>query len=189
MSTATRTVNGVELPVPGTWVVDISHSNLEFSVKHLMVGKTRGRFSAWSGTITIAEEPTESSVEVSIEAASIDTRDQRRDEHLRSADFLEVEAYPTLSFVSTRVDGAGDHWKVTGDLTIHGVTREVVLDLEYLGVTRDPWGGVRAAFEGGTEIDREDFGLTWNAALEAGGVLVGKKVKIEFEVEAVLQAG
>lgn len=185
---STRTVNGVELPVAGTWAIDTSHSGVNFVVKHLMVGKTRGRFADWSGTITVAEDPLASSVQVEIAATSIDTKDDGRDGHLRSGDFLDVEQFPTITFVSRRVEGAGDEWKVTGDLTIHGVTRSVVLELDYEGAAKDPWGGSRIAFEGSTEIDREEFGLTWNAVLEAGGVLVGKKVKIEFEVEAVLQA-
>jgi polyisoprenoid-binding protein YceI len=183
---ATRVVDGVELPAPGTWNADISHSHLEFTVRHLMVGKTRGRFSTWSATAVIAEDPTRSSVTVTIDPASVDTRDANRDGHLRSADFFDVEQFPAWSFVSTAVSGSGASWSVTGDLTIHGVTRSVVLDLAYEGAAKDPWGNQRAAFSGATEIDREDFGLTWNAALEAGGVLVGRTVKIEFEVETVL---
>lgn len=185
---STRTMNGVELPVAGTWNIDPSHSGVNFVVRHLMVGKTRGRFADWSGAITIAEDPAASTVEVTIQAASIDTKDAGRDGHLQSPDFLDVANFPTITFVSKSVSGAGDEWKVLGDLTIHGVTREVELALDYEGSAKDPWGGSRVAFEGATEIDREEFGLTWNAALEAGGVLVGKKVKIEFEVEAVLQA-
>lgn len=187
--TPTRVVDRTLLPAAGTWSFDISHSHVEFTVRHMMVGKTRGRFGAWQGTAHIADDPTESWVEVSIDATSIDTRDAKRDEHLRSGDFLDVEQFPALSFRSTKVEGGGTSWTVTGDLTIRDVTRPVVLDLELDGVVeRDPWGLARAAFSGRTEIDREDFGLTWNVALEAGGVLVGKTVRIDFEVEAVLQA-
>jgi polyisoprenoid-binding protein YceI len=186
--TAARTVEGHVLPVPGTWAFDTSHSSVEFSVRHMMVGRAKGRFAEWTGALHVADTPGESSVDVSIAAASIDTKDDNRDAHLRSADFLDVESHPELTFKSTRVDGSGNRWKVSGDLTIAGVTRPVVLDVELEGVVdRDPWGASRVAFSGRTEIDREAFGLTWNVALEAGGVLVGKTVKIAFEVQAVLQ--
>lgn len=184
--TVTRTINDTVLPSPGTWALDTAHSHLEFSVRHMMVGKTRGRFGSFNGTITVADEPSESTVEVEIDAASIDTRDPKRDDHLRSADFLDVERYPQLTFKSTSVRGWGTEWAVTGDLTVHGVTRPVTVELELEGVVeKDPFGLARVAFSGSTEIDREDFGLTWNAALETGGVLVGKRVTISFEIEAV----
>jgi polyisoprenoid-binding protein YceI len=184
----TRTVDGVVLPAPGTWAIDTSHSSVEFSVRHLVIGKTKGRFANWSGTVQIAEEPTASSVNIEIDAASIDTKDETRDGHLRTNDFLEVDQHPKLTFTSTAVKGSGTDWVVAGDLTIRGVTRPVELNLELEGVVeKDPWGLARAAFSGQTEINREDFGLTWNQALESGGVLVGKKVTINLEVEAVKQ--
>ncbi len=174
-------------PAPGTWNFDPSHSHIEFSVRHMMVGKTRGRFGSFTGTANVADDPRASTVTVEIDAASIDTREPKRDEHLRSADFLDVERHPTLTFTSTAVRGSGTEWSITGDLTIHGVTRSVVVDATLEGVVdKDPFGFARVAFSGEADIDREDFGLTWNAALEGGGVLVGKKVKISFEVEAVL---
>lgn len=182
-----RTVEGRQVPEAGTYVIDATHSGIEFVARHLMVAKVRGRFSAFSGTLQIAEVPEESSVEVTINAASIDTRDEQRDGHLRSPDFLDVETYPTLRFVSTEVEAAGEGWKVTGDLTIRDVTRPVVLDVEFLGATVDPFGGQRVGFSATTEINREDWGITWNQALEAGGWLVGKTVRIELGVEAVRQ--
>jgi polyisoprenoid-binding protein YceI len=184
-----RTIDGVQHPAEGTWAIDTTHSSIEFSVRHMMVAKTKGRFTTWSGTIQIADDPAASTVSIEIDAASIDTKDETRDNHLRSADFLDVERFPTISFRSTAAKGSATSWVVTGDLSIHGVTQPVELNLELEGVVeRDPWGMARAGFSGETEIDREDFGLTWNQALETGGVLVGKKVKIAFEVEAVKQS-
>ena len=183
---ATRTVDGVDLPAAGTWEIDGSHSAAAFSVKHLMVSKVRGRFGSVQGAITIADEPTASSVAVTIDAASIDTNDAGRDEHLRSADFFDVEQFPVLTYRSTAVRHVkGSRWEVEGDLTIRGVTRPVVLDTELLGATVDPWGNERVGFFATTEVNREDFGLTWNQVLETGGLLVGKNVKIQLEVEAV----
>lgn len=191
MSTATdtiRTVNGVEVPEAGNYVIDPSHSTVEFVGRHLMITKVRGRFSDFEGQIAIAEDPEASSTEVLIQAASIDTGDEKRDGHLRSADFFNVEEYPTLAFRSTRVEqGKRGSWKLHGDLTVRDVTRPVVLDLEFDGASPDPWGGQRIAFTAGAEVDREDWGLTWNVALETGGVLVGKKVRIELNVQAVRQ--
>ena len=173
--------------VAGTWTIDPSHSEVGFTVRHLGISKTRGRFGAFRGDIVVAEQPEQSRVSVEIDADSVDTKDAGRDEHLRSADFFGADAHPTLTFVTTDVAAAGDRWKVTGDLTIAGVTRSVVLDTEVTGLVTDPWGNERVAFSASTEINREDFGLTWNAALETGGFLVGKTVKIDIEVEAVLQ--
>ena len=154
----------------------------------MMIAKVRGRFREFEGTIHIGERPEDSRVEVVIEAASIDTRDRTRDRHLRSADFLDVERYPELRFTSTSVRaGDNDRWQVTGDLTARDVTCSVVLDLEYDGAMVDPWGNLRAGFLATTEIDREQFDITWNQALEAGGFLVGKGVRIEIDVEAVRQ--
>lgn len=172
-----------------TWTIDPAHTLVGFSAKHMMFTTVRGRFEDVKGTIEIdAEDPNASSVEVQIGTASIDTGVEGRDNHLRSADFLDVAAYPTITFRSRRVEGAakeeGDRFKVYGDLTIRGTTREVVLDAEFGGQGKDPWGGERAGFSATTKIDRRDFGLTWNQALETGGILVGNEIRIEIEVQA-----
>jgi len=172
------------------WNFDPSHSNIGFAVRHLVISKVRGHFGAWSGTVELNEDDlSKSRLEVSIDAASIDTGVDKRDEHLRSADFFDAENNPTLTFVSTRVEDLGDKGlRVTGDLTIRGTTREVVLDAELTGRGNDPWGGERIGFEAKTSIDRKDFGLTWNQPLETGGVVVGSKIEIGLEVQAVLEA-
>ncbi len=173
-----------------TWTIDASHTLVEFAVKHMMIATVKGRFGEVSGTIVLDEASLEnSSVEVEIDAASIDTRNADRDAHLRSADFFDVENHPKLTFRSRRVEPQGEgRFRVVGDLTIRGTTREVVLEVEDQGRGKDPWGGERAAFSARTEIDRTDFGLTWNAALETGGVLVSDRVRISIEVEAVRSA-
>jgi polyisoprenoid-binding protein YceI len=173
------------LPVAGTYAIDPSHSTLGFSVRHLGISKVRGRFAAVEGTITVAENPAASSAVASIPAASVDTRDAGRDEHLRSADFFDVEHHPTIDFRSTGVRQEGSDWKVDGELTIRGTTRPVTLDVEYEGTAIDPWGNTKVGFSATTEIDREEFGLTWNQALETGGVLVGRRITVELEVQAV----
>ncbi len=167
--------------------IDTAHSGIHFSIRHMVIAKVRGAFKAFSGTVQYDEQnPASSSVSVSIEAASIDTGVGQRDAHLKSPDFFDVAKFPTLSFQSTRVEQAGrGHLRVTGNLTIRDLTREVVLDVEQLGTGKDPWGQTRVAFEAKTSLDRRDFGLTWNQALEAGGVLVGEKVEIALEVQAV----
>ena len=188
-TTANTTINqGVVLPEAGIWDIDASHSTVGFSVKHLGIARTRGRFGAFSGVAEVAERPEDSHVEVVIDAASVDTRDEKRDEHLRSDDFFAAADHPRLRFVSTGVRVAGDGWTLDGNLTIRGVTRPVSLDVTYEGLASDPWGGSRAGFTARTEVDREDWGLTWTAALETGGFLVGKKVTIELEVELVKRA-
>lgn len=179
-TTATRT----------TWQLDPAHTTVEFAAKHMMITTVKGRFADVSGTIQIDEaNPDRSSVEATIQAASIDTRTDQRDAHLRSADFLDVEHHPVITFKSKRVNGAarqsGDRFQVVGDLTIRGTTREVVLEATYDGRMKDPWGGERAGFSATTTIDRRDFGLTWNQTLEAGGLLVGNEIKISIEAEAV----
>jgi len=185
---ASREWNGVQFPKAGTWALDPAHTTIEFEAKHLMVAKVRGRFTEFEGALRIGDDPTQSSVTVTIKAATLDTQTQQRDDHLRSADFLEVDKYPDIAFASTVVEhDKDDDWKISGDLTIHGVTRPVTLKTEYSGQTADPWGGQRAAFSAETRIDREDWGLTWNQALEAGGWLVSKEIRIRLEVEAVLQ--
>ena len=177
------------LPAPGTWVLDTTHTDVSFTARHLMVTKVRGRFPLQGGTITIAENPLESSVAVTIQTASVDTRDEQRDGHLRSGDFFDVEAWPTMTYQSRSVREAGKgRYILEGDLTIKGVTQPVPLELTYEGGATDPWGGVRIGFSAKAELDREAFGLTWNQTLETGGVIVGKKVTIEIEAETVRQA-
>jgi polyisoprenoid-binding protein YceI len=181
------TTTAVNLPT-GTWAIDPAHSAATFSVRHLMVSKVRGRFTSFSGTISVPDDPFASTVEATIDVASIDTHDAGRDEHLRSGDFLEIDTYPTITFRSTGVRGdSPDDLVLVGDLTIRGVTRSVDLALEFNGVAADPWGGTRAGFSATTEVSRKDFGMEWNVALETGGFVVGDKVKIELEVEAIKQ--
>lgn len=169
------------------WDFDLVHSSINFWVRHMMVSKVHGRFTKWAGTIELDEtEPAKSRVEVTIDASSIDTKEPQRDDHLRSPDFLKVEKFPKIVFKSTRVVAAEDkRIQVDADLTIRGKTRPVVLDVEYAGRMKDPWGGERAGFSARTSLDRKDFGLTWNQVLEAGGVVVGDRVEIDVEVEAV----
>ena len=170
-----------------TWQIDSSHSEVGFSVKHLMISTVRGRFSGVQGTITIDEQDvTRSSVDVEIDASTIDTREEKRDAHLRSPDFFDVEKHPTIRFRSRRIEPlGGKRLRITGDLTIRDVTREVVLEGVDEGRGRDPWGGERAAFSATGTIDRREFGLTWNQALETGGVLVSNDIKLSIEAQAV----
>ena len=172
------------------WNFDPVHSDIGFSVRHLMISKVRGHFAKWTGTLLIDDaNPANSKAEVSIEAASIDTKEQQRDDHLRSPDFFDAANHPTLTFQSTRVEKTGEEeYKVTGNLTIRGVTKEVTLAAEYLGRNKDPWGGLRIGFSAKTSVDRRDFGLTFNMPLEGGGVVVGDKVEIGLEIEAVKEA-
>jgi len=172
----------------GTWTIDPSHSEVGFSVRHLMVSKVKGNFDTFEGQITIADSPLESSVTAEVDLNSINTRDEGRDAHLRSGDFFDTESHPKLTFVSTSVVADGDDFKVAGDLTIKGTTRSVVLDLEFNGVSGDPWGGTRAGFSAETEISRKDFGVDFEIPMDGGGVVVGDKIKVSLEVEAVLQA-
>jgi polyisoprenoid-binding protein YceI len=186
---AIRIVGNEAVPAPGTYSLDVSHSQVGFAVRHLMVSKTRGRFSDFAGTVEIAENPLDSSVSVIIQTGSIDTRDEQRDGHLRSGDFFDVEAWPTMAYQSRSVRQVGEsRYIVEGDLTIKGVTRPVPLELNFEGGATDPWGGLRVGFSAKAELDREAFGLSWNQALETGGVVVGKKVTIEIEAEAIKQA-
>jgi polyisoprenoid-binding protein YceI len=183
-----RTYDGVEFPAAGTWSLDPTHTRVDFEARHLMVAKVKGHFGGAEGALVIAEEPTQSTARVAIATASIDTGVEQRDQHLKSPDFLEVEAYPEITFTSSSFEHVEDErWDLRGDLTIHGVTRPVTLETEYNGQTQDPWGGTRAFFSAETRIDREEWGLSWNVALETGGWLVGKEIKIAIEVEAVLQ--
>ena len=187
-TTFTRDYHGVQVPEPGTYTLDKGHTTIEFVGRHLMITKVRGRFTDFSGRIVVGEAPDDSSVEVTINAASVDSSDEKRDGHLRSPDFLDVENYPTITFRSTKVEISGDGTaKVTGDLTVKDVTRPVTLDVEFDGAQTDPWGGQRLGFSAHTDIDREDWGLTWNVALETGGVLVSRKIRLELNVQAVKQ--
>ena len=171
-----------------TWALDPAHANVEFAVKHLMIATVRGRFSDVSGTISLDDHDLAGSrVDVTVRVGSIDTRQSDRDAHLRSADFFDVERFPVLTFVSTSVRRAGDTTFVHGDLTIRGVTKRVTLQAVEEGRTRDPWGGERIAFSAATKINRRDFGLTWNQALETGGFVVGDEVKITVDAEFVKQ--
>jgi len=172
------------------WNIDASHSGINFSVRHMVVSKVRGRFAKYSGTIDLDDgDLTRSFLEAKIDASSVDTGTPQRDAHLRSPDFFDVEKYPELRFRSTRIERVdGDRYRVVGDLTIRDVTREVWLDVEYGGRAKDPWGNERIGFIATTSLDRKDFGLGWNQVLEAGGVLVGDRVDVELEVQAVKAA-
>ena len=174
--------------VASTWTIDPDHSNFGFKIKHLMVSNVKGNFEKYSGVIEINDKDvTKSKVEVTIETNSINTNVKKRDDHLRSADFFDVAKYPTMTFVSKQVVSAGqDKFTVTGDFTLHGVTKEVVLNLEGpAGESKDPWGNIRKGATATTKINRKDFGLKWNQALETGGVLVGDDVEITLEVEMI----
>lgn len=186
---ATREFEGLTIPAPGTFALDPTHTEVGFVVRHMKVAKVRGRFDEFEGSIEIADDPLQSRVRVTIKTASVNTRESNRDAHLRSADFFESETYPEMTFTSTKVEHrGGNDFDVTGDLTIHGVTKPVVLRTEFADVVQDPWGNERIGFSAVAEIDRFDFGLGWNAALEAGGLVVSRKVVIELDVEAVRSA-
>lgn len=190
MASQTNVATTAVTDLAGTYVLDPSHSQIGFIARHAMIAKVRGSFDTYEGTATInGAEPANSSLSVTIQAASINTRDANRDAHLRSADFFDVETYPTITFVATGfsiVDAATV--EVTGDLTIKGVTHPVTVGFEFGGQATDPFGNARIGFEGQVSVNRKDWGLTWNAPLEAGGVLVGEKVVLEFEVSAIKQA-
>lgn len=173
------------------WTIDPAHTQIEFAVKHMMFTTVRGQFSEFEGTVELdREDPAASSVSVAIETASVDTGVSDRDDHLRSGDFFDAESHPRITFESKRVTGSideGGDFEIIGDLTIRGVTKEVTLKASFDGTGTDPWGGTRAGFTAETAIDRRDFDLTWNQALETGGVLVGHDVKISLQVQAVLE--
>ena len=169
-----------------TYSIDPAHSDVSFSVRHMMFAKVRGHFRKFSGTIHLDEANLAgSSVEAEIESASVDTGMADRDKHLKSPDFFDVEKFPKLAFKSSKVEGKGDHFKVTGQLSLHGVSKDVTLDVERTGSGKDPWGNTRQGFAAKGSLLRKDFGLGWNQALEAGGVLVGDKIELEFEVQAL----
>jgi polyisoprenoid-binding protein YceI len=182
-----RVVDGRPVPEVGVWEIDPSHQSFEFVARHLMA-KVRGRFPAVSGVAAIAEVPEESTLQIEIDANSIDTQDDTRDAHMRSNDFFGVQDHPTITFRSTAVrPGEGENqWKVDGELTIKGTTRPITVDVEFLGAAIDPWGNQRIGFSGVVpEVNREDWGLVWNAALETGGLLLSKSVRLEIEAELI----
>jgi polyisoprenoid-binding protein YceI len=182
------TTTPVQVPglTAGTWVIDLAHSEVSFTVRHLMVSKVRGTFTKFEGQIEVGEDLLASSVTATIDLSSIDTRDAGRDTHLRSADFFEIEKFPSMTYQSTSIRAEGDHFVVEGNLSLHGVTSSVPLTLESNGVGSDPWGGTRAGFSAEGEISRKDFGIDFSMPLDGGGVVVGDKVKIHIEIEAVL---
>jgi polyisoprenoid-binding protein YceI len=184
------TVTTTELSaLTGTWALDPAHTRIGFSAKHAMVATVRGAFGVFDGTLVLdGENPANSTAQVSIDSASVDTGNADRDTHVRSGDFLDTEAFPKLSFVSREVRIDGDDFVLVGDLTVKDVTRPVTIEVETEGIVADPWGNTRAGFSGEATISRKDFGLTWNVALEAGGILVSDKVKITLDVSAVKQA-
>lgn len=190
MSTAVSTTLETARPGIGTWTLDASHTLVEFAVKHLMIASVKGRFAGVSGSVAIdPARPQAAALEVSIDVATIDTRDEKRDAHLRSADFFEAERFPVIRFAGKRVEGdVNGKFRVVGDLTIRNVTREVALDVTSAGRVTDPWGGERMGFSATARVNRLDYGLKWNVALEAGGVLVGEEVGIHVEAEFVRQS-
>ena len=194
MSTTSTTTTTDErpstaMPTPGTYGIDPSHTHAGFAVRHFGLAKVRGQFNEVSGEVVIADDPTQSSVSATIAAASFDSRDENRDAHVRSADFLDVEVHPTITFSSTEVRPAGEAWVVAGDLTIKGVTRQVELTTDFEGAITDPYDMSRIAFSASTEIDRTDYGLDFDARVETGGLVVGKQVRITLEVQAVRPQG
>jgi polyisoprenoid-binding protein YceI len=184
-STAVRTLGGTEYPAPGVWAIDPGHAEVGFVGRHFGLTKVRGRFTGVTGSAVIAEDLADSTLTVTIDAASVQSGDDARDDHLRSADLFDVEAFPQATFTSTAITVQDATGTVTGDLTIKGVTRPVTLDVEYLGHAHDPWGNDRAVFSASTSINREDWGLTWNMLLDAGGLLVSKEIRLEIEVELI----
>jgi len=184
----TRRSGGAEVPVAGTWTIDAGHTSVEFIGRHFMLTKIRGRFVGVSGVVVIGQDPADSSVEVTIDMASVESGSAERDAHLRSADFFDVEHHPEATFRSTSVDWHGTEAVVRGDLTIAGTTHPVDLQVSFVGATPDPWGNQRAVFSAVADVDREDWGLTWNMPLAAGGLLVSKRIQLEIQSELVLQA-
>ena len=183
---STTTWNGLTIPAAGTYTIDVAHTRVGFTVKHMMVSKVRGDFTDFAGSVTVAENPLESTAELTIKTESINTQAPDRDGHLRSDDFLSAEKFPEITFRNGRVTShSGDEFTVVGDLTIRGTTKEVTLKATYEGQGKDPWGGQRISFTASAKIDRRDFGLTWNQALETGGILVSNDIKINIEVQAV----
>lgn len=172
----------------GTWSIDPAHSDVSFSVRHMMVSKVKGRFGSFSGTIVTAEDPTLSSVTAEIDLTSIDTNNAQRDDHIRSRDFFEVDRHPTMTFASTSVRADGEDFLLTGALTLKGITKPVTLKLELNGIGPDPYGGTRAGFSASTEISRKEFGVDIDMPMDGGGVVIGDRISIALEIEAVLNA-
>jgi polyisoprenoid-binding protein YceI len=171
------------------WKLDPAHTLVEFSAKHLMISTVKGRIAGVEGSIVLDEkEPSNSAVEVTLDAKTLDTRIEQRDQHLRSDDFLDVEKFPTITFKSTDIQGDEQNFKLTGDLTIRDITRPITLDVTYEGRTKDPWGGERVGFSATGKLDRRAYGLTWNVVLETGGLTVGNDIKIQIEIEAIKQS-
>jgi polyisoprenoid-binding protein YceI len=183
--TATNTVEGIELPAPGVWRIDPGHTEVGFMGRHFMLTKVRGRFTGVTGTVTLGERPEDAAVDVTIDMATVTSGDDTRDDHLRSADLFDVAAHPTATFRSTGVQWQGTTGTMSGDLTIKGVTHPVALAVEYLGHVRDPWGSDRAIFSASGRLNREEWGITWNMPLDAGGLLVSKEIDLTLEIEAV----
>jgi polyisoprenoid-binding protein YceI len=184
---ATRSVNEIDFPTAGTWTVDPAHAEVGFVGRHFGLTKVRGRFTGVDGTVVVGDEITASSIEVVIDMTSVSSGDQGRDDHLRSADFFDVEHHPLATFRSTGIQASGASGSIAGELTIKGITRPLTLNVDYLGHVADPWGGERAVFSASATINREQWGLTWNMLLEAGGLLVSKEIRLEIEVELVRQ--
>lgn len=183
----TRTVDGVELPAAGVWSIDPGHAEVGFVGRHFGLTKVRGRFTGIEGTVTIGDDPEDSHVEVRIDMRTVTSGDQTRDDHLRSADLFDVDNHPSATFRSTRVEVVSTSGALDGELTIKGITRPVRLSVDYLGHAHDPWGNERAVFTARGEINRTDWGLTWNMLLETGGLLVSKEITLELELELVQQ--
>jgi len=172
----------------GTWQIDPTHTTIGFSVRHAMIAKVRGRFTDFAGSFTLhGDDPANSSAQLTVLLTSVDTQNDDRDNHLRSAEFFDVESFPEMTFISTGVEAKGNDFVVTGDLSVHGVTKNVPVKFELVGISQDPWGNTRIGFEGEAEINRRDFGLEWNVALDTGGVLVSENIKITLDVEAIKQ--
>jgi polyisoprenoid-binding protein YceI len=186
MTLAATTIPGY---LTGTWTIDTVHSDVSFTVRHMMVSKVRGSFRNFSGTIVTGENPLESSVTAEIDLNSIDTNNEQRDNHIRSADFFEVEKYATMTYKSTSISGTGENYVAQGDLTLKGITKNVPLKLELNGFTADPYGGQRAGFSATAEISRKEFGVDIDLPMDGGGVVIGDKISISLEIEAVLNQG
>ena len=187
-ATVTRRVGGSELPIPGRWEIDPGHTEVAFIGRHFMLTRVRGRFTGVTGLIQVAEEPGDSTAEITIDMASVDSGSQARDDHLRSPDFFDAARHPTATFSGRAARWQGTRGLLTGKLTIRGVTRPVTLRAEYLGHVADPWGGQRAIFTAEGTLNREDWGLTWNMPLDGGGLVVSKEIRIEIDLEAVLES-
>ncbi|OHV38429.1 MULTISPECIES: YceI family protein [Parafrankia] len=184
------TAPAVQIPgyIAGTWAIDPVHSDVSFTVRHMMISKVRGRFGAFTGTVVTGEDPLASEVRAEIDLTSIDTNNAQRDEHVRSADFFEVDKHPTMTYASTGIRLAGDGFVVDGELSLKGITKPVPLALEFNGAGPDAFGGTRAGFSATAEISRKDFGIEFNMPIDGGGVVIGDKISISLEIEAVLEA-